>query len=175
VSDPFTTFGIAPAFEVDMTALEQRFRDLSRVVHPDKFVGGAAGERRRALSMAVDVNAAYRVLRDPVKRAEALLARHGVVVGEEHQPKASAALLLEVLEQREELSEAKQKRDRVRVGELAALASAREASVLSRLAAAFAALARSGEERDAALSLLGELKYLRRFLDEVRAIEEELA
>ena len=175
MSDPFDTLGVAPAFEVDMTALEQRFRDLSRVVHPDKFVGGAAGERRRALSKAVDVNAAYRVLRDPIKRAEALLARHGVVVGEENQPKASAALLMDVLEQREELAEAKRKRDRARVGELAALVGGREASVLSRLAAAFADLALSGDARDTALSLLGELKYLRRFLDEVRAIEEELA
>ena len=172
--DAFDTFGNAPTFEVDLVALEQRFRDLSRVVHPDKFAGGGAGERRRALSMAVDVNAAWRVLRDPVKRAEALLARSGVAIDERNQPKASPALLMDVMEQREELAEAKAKRDVARVGELATRVADRERGVLAGLAAGFPKIGESPDGGIAVLSLVGELKYLRRFLDEVRVIEEEL-
>lgn len=173
--DPFDTFGIPPAFEVDLAALEQRFRDLSRVVHPDKFAAGGAGERRRALSLAVDVNAAWRILRDPVRRAEALLARSGGPIGEESQPKASAELLMDVMERREELAEAKGRADVAKVRELAARVRERERGVVTRLGEGFAAIASAPARRTDVIALVGELKYLRRFLDEVSAIEEELA
>lgn len=169
--DPFDTFGIEPAFTLDLVALEQRYRDLSRVVHPDKHAGSGAGDRRRALSKAIDVNAAWRVLRDPVKRAEALLAKRGVSVDERSQPKASPALLMDMMEQREELSEAKARGDRGKVTELAAAISAREGQTIARLDAGFSA---AELDRDGVLSVLGELRYLRRFLDEVRLIEETL-
>lgn len=169
--DPFETFGIEPAFSVDLAALEQRYRDLSRVVHPDKHAGAGAGDRRRALSKAIDVNAAWRILRDPVKRAEAVLATRGVVIDERSQPKASPALLMDVMEQREELAEAKARGDRGRVSQLATSISAREADAITRLDAGFSA---GDLDRDGMLSILGELRYLRRFLDEVRLIEETL-
>jgi molecular chaperone HscB len=41
-----------------------------------------------ALSRAIEVNEAWRALRDPIKRAEALLVRLGVPVGETAEPKA---------------------------------------------------------------------------------------
>lgn len=170
--DPFEVLGLPKEFALDLAVLEQRQRDLSRVVHPDKFAGGGAGERRRALSRAVDVNAAVRVLRDPIRRAEALLASRGVRVDEAAAPKASPALLMDVMELREELASAKGKRDVDAVRRLATGVRARNDRVLAALASAL-----SGDSpgpADAALALLGELRYLRRFLDEVRVIEEDL-
>src|SRR5689334_12410104 len=80
--DPFEVFGIPPRFEVDLAALELRHRDLSKALHPDRYAGAPAAERRLALNRAIEVNEAWRVLREPVKRAEALFARAGVPVGE---------------------------------------------------------------------------------------------
>ena len=134
---PFETLGIEPSFDVDLPSLEKRYRELSRVVHPDKFAGTGAQERRRALSMAVDVNAAFRVVKDPIRRAEALLAVHGVVTDERSQPKASPALLMDVMELREELSEARQARDLARVKSLANSVESRQARIFAKLSEGF--------------------------------------
>jgi molecular chaperone HscB len=185
--DPFDVFGIPPGFDLDLGALERRQRELARVVHPDRFAGAGAVERRRALARAVDVNEAHRTLRDPVKRAEALLRRLGVPVGELAEPKAPPALLFEMMEQREALAAAHSSGDRAALGRLEAWARGREASVLAALSAGFArALAEAGEgtgrgaegasgSASELVGRLGELRYVRRFLDEVKAIEEDFA
>lgn len=176
--DPFSVLGLEPSFDLDMNAAEQRFRELSRVVHPDRFAGAGGGERRRALGKAVDLNEAWRLLRDPIRRAEALLRRHGVAFNEAAQPRPSQALLMEFLELREELAEARAGRDLAAVGRLDAQVKSREQAVIERARAGFAALAAGGAGRDAhvaaLLDALGEWRYIRRFFDEVRAIEEEI-
>ena len=172
---PFEIFGIPPTFDVDLTALEQRYRDLSRAVHPDRFTQSGARERRASLSKALDVNAAWRALRDPITRADALLATGGWADptrdgGPAVEPKASPALLMEVLELREELADARASRDRAKVAALAAAVREREAGVLASLSAGF----RGEAEASSVRALVAELRYVRRFLDEVRAIEEDL-
>lgn len=97
--DPFATLGIPRAFDIDVDAAERAHRELSRALHPDKFVAGGASERRAALGKAVEVNEAWRVVRDPIRRAEALLSLAGVVLGEGHEPKAETGFLMEMLEQ----------------------------------------------------------------------------
>src|SRR5271166_4326604 len=115
--DPFETLGVEPGFSLDLAAVEQRHRDLSKALHPDRYTGAPAAERRMALSRAIDVNEALRVLKDPVRRAEALLRRSGVLVGEIHEPKPPSSLLMEMMELREELSEAARARSQERVAE----------------------------------------------------------
>src|SRR6188768_4067233 len=106
--DPFETLGVEPVFGLDLTILEQRHRDLSRALHPDRHAASGAAERRMALGRAIEVNEAYRVLKDPVRRAEALLSLRGVATGEGKEPPASPALLMAVMERREALAEARQ-------------------------------------------------------------------
>ena len=175
MADPFETLGIPPRFELDLGALEQRHRDLSRALHPDRFTGTPAAERRLSLSRAIDVNEAFRTLKDPVRRAEALVARAGVPVGETGEPKASPALLMEMMDAREELAEAARARDLGRIGALAATMSARRAEVERRLGAALDGGLDDPQRIAAALPTLGELRYIRRFLDETTALEDELA
>ena len=81
--DPFATLGIARTYTVDMAALEKTHRELSRALHPDRYVDAGASARRAALTKAVEVNEAWRIVRDPIRRAEALLELAGVAVGEE--------------------------------------------------------------------------------------------
>jgi molecular chaperone HscB len=168
--DPFATLGIPRAFDLDLDAAERAHRDLSRALHPDKFVAGGASERRAALGKAVEVNEAWRIVRDPIRRAEALLSLAGVVLGEGHEPNADTEFLMEMLEQREALGEAKTARDLATVRQLAATIEKRGRDAERALAEGFA--------RGEAASLLGkvsELRFYRRFLDEVSAIEDELA
>jgi molecular chaperone HscB len=174
--DPFDTLGITPAFDLDLAAVEKRYRELARVLHPDRHLAGSAAERRMALGRAVEVNEAWRLLRDPIRRAEALLRRRGVRVEEGKEPKAEPAFLMEMMEQREALSEAKASGDPEAVKRLGNAIFERQKNVTARIAAAFSSVPSGGAGANGALdqvlSLLGELRYYRRFLDEVSAIED---
>ena len=180
--DPFETLGIPPAFDLDLTAVEKRYRELARVLHPDRYIGGSPAERRMALGKAVEVNEAWRLVRDPIRRAEALLRRRGVRIEEGKEPKAAPEFLMEMMEQREALSEAKMSADAAAVERLAEAIYDRQKDVTARIAAALApptpaspngGSAASGEASlDKVVSLIGELRYYRRFLDEVSAIQD---
>lgn len=169
--DPFATLGAPRRFDLDLAQLEKTHRELSRALHPDKFVGTGATERRAALEKAATVNEAWRVVRDPVKRAEALFRLAGIAVGETNEPKASPAFLMEVMEQREALAEARAARDLDKVNALGEAMKLREKETEARLAKGF----ESTTDVVALVPLLGELRFYRRFLEEVDAIQEEAA
>jgi molecular chaperone HscB len=171
LSDPFETLGLAPVFELDLATLERRHRELSRALHPDRHAGRPSGERKQALGRAIEVNEAFRTLRDPVSRALVLLARHGRAVTEASGPPAAPALLMEVMERREALSEARRARDLVKVRALTRSVREREQRVLSEMAKAFVQLPPDFARIE---PLLGELRYHHRFLEEAMAVEDDL-
>ncbi len=168
--DPFATLGIAPSFDADLAAVEKVHRELSAALHPDRYMNATATERRRALAKAVEVNEAWRVVRDPIRRAEALLALRGVAVGEDREPQPDPELLMEMLEQREALAEARAARDLDGVRRLAGSVEARMDETRKALSRGFA-----GGEGESLVRRLGELRFFRRLLDEASAIEDELA
>ncbi len=167
--DPFATLGIAPRFSLDLRELEARHRDLSRALHPDKHLSAPAAERRAALSRAIEVNEAFRVVRDPVRRAEALLTLAGVAVGETREPKPDQAFLMQVLEDREALDEAKLAGDRAAV----AIVRGRAAALFVTAERDLAAGLDAGDHARSVV-LLGRLRYAARFVDEARRAEEAL-
>lgn len=178
--DPFHLLGIEPCFQVDTGHLEARHRELSRALHPDRFVGRPSAERRLALSKAIEVNQALRVVRDPVRRAEALLERRGIEFreGESFQP--SQDFLAEILELRETLAEAAEESDLAKVESQGTAVASRQRSLLEELARAFESLDRedSASRRSEILAQirnqLAQVRYYQRFLEEVRTIEDEL-
>ncbi|MBN9167838.1 MAG: Fe-S protein assembly co-chaperone HscB [Myxococcales bacterium 68-20] len=171
--DPFATLGAPRRFDLDLAVLEKTHRELSRALHPDKFAQAGASERRAALEKAANVNEAWRILRDPIRRAEALFRALGFAVGETNEPKASPAFLMEVMEEREALAEARAAKDLGKVQKLGGAISVRAKAVEGKLTAGFSGGAPPKDELEKLLPLLGELRFYRRFLDEVEAIEEE--
>jgi molecular chaperone HscB len=166
--DPFETLGLPRRYDIDLVAAAKAHRELSRALHPDRYAQAGASERRDALSRAATVNEAWRIVRDPITRAEALFALLGVPVGEDKEPKVDQEFLMEMLEQREALAEAREHKDGSRVGAIVV-------SILERQRAAETALA-SGLSSDAPqgfVGKLGELRFYRRFLDQAAAIEED--
>jgi molecular chaperone HscB len=167
--DPFATLGMPREYALDSGELERKYRDLQRALHPDRHVNATPSERRVALSRAVEVNEAYRALKDDVRRAESLLALLG------HAAKDTAAdpeLLMEVMELRESLSEAKQDKNLPSVQKLASQVQALATTTRRELAAALAEHA-AGAALAKAAALLSKLKYYKRFLDEVTVIEDD--
>ena len=177
--DPFATLGLARSYEVDPAQLEANYRELQRTLHPDRHMSATVSERRMNLSKAVEVNEAYRTLKDELRRAEALLVLHGGAgsLEQEQDPE----FLMEVMELREGLAEAKASKDLGRVEKLRGRVESMEDATRARMAEAFSQLGdpvpASGQPAAASLQPIvrefGRLRYYRRFLDEVSAIEEE--
>jgi len=171
--DPFELLGLVPRYDLDLAELEARHRELSRALHPDRFQGRPSSERRQALGKAIEVNEALRALKDPVKRAEALLRRRGVPVGEGSEPPADPEFLMAVMELRESLRDAHRAGDVNRVEALLQDVKERQSRADEGLVRGLEANASSPGER--LVALVGELRYYRRFFDEANAILDELS
>jgi curved DNA-binding protein CbpA len=76
-ADHYTLLGITPEASVD--GVRTAYFTLARKLHPDRLAAiGIDDEERRAQRLMAQVNAAFAVLNDPVKREEyALLQRRG--------------------------------------------------------------------------------------------------
>jgi molecular chaperone HscB len=179
IQDPFATLGLPRRYDIDLPQLEAHYRELQRALHPDRHVSAGPAQRRVSLAKAVEVNEAYRALKDELARGEALLALARGVAGGGERANEAPDFLMEMMELREELGEARAARDLARVQRLAADVAAHHDQTRAALSRAFdaAQAVELEREREAQLGqaarLLGRLKYYRRFLDEVSAIEEE--
>jgi molecular chaperone HscB len=75
--DYFAFLGLTRALSIDLKDLEQRFRTLSRQLHPDFYCNATQTERLASLERSAYLNDAYRTLRDPAERLEYLLKLEG--------------------------------------------------------------------------------------------------
>ena len=105
VLDYFSLFGLPRKLWVEMSALEQKFLQLSWKVHPDNFVNASAEEQELSLKRSSELNDAYRTLKDPVARVEYLLEIEGERKEGEKKQQAPPELLEEVFELNESLDE----------------------------------------------------------------------
>jgi molecular chaperone HscB len=165
-AEPFTLLGLAPAFEIDLAALEKAFFERSRALHPDRYATAPAAERVAALSKARALNDAYQILKKPVPRAEYLLERAGVTIGDNER--LDPAFLMEILDLREALALARHAGQTAEVERMAAEMAARRNAVLAQLPALFAA-----NDLPTIKTQLIVLRYLDRYLEECDAALEE--
>ncbi len=176
---PFAVFGLPEKFSVNQEALETRRRDLSRALHPDRFVRASPAEKRRALEWTTALNDAFRVLMSPEERADFLLRRHGVDLaaesGEAAMRRLSPEFLEGALEEREALFEAQAEDDHEAAEALAGKIRARMEDSRRQLESAFARLESqpSDEALDEAAACLAHLRYDARFLEESDRFEME--
>ncbi len=106
-ADHFALFEQPRTFRQDPSVLDKRFRDVQARVHPDKFAHAGDSERRLSLQWATRVNEAYQTLKKPLSRAQYLLSLAGHDVGGENNTAMSSEFLMEQMEWREAVSEAR--------------------------------------------------------------------
>lgn len=113
VPDYYAFFGLRRTLSVDVTELQNRFYSLSRLLHPDRFTRRSEQEKRYSLEASSILNDAYRVLRDPIRRAEYVLKQAGYEIGEQRSKDVPPELLEEVFELNMALDELKSGDDSV--------------------------------------------------------------
>jgi molecular chaperone HscB len=111
--DYFSFFGLPRKLVIDLADLDLRFRQLSRQFHPDYFYTASGPERLASLERASYLNDAYRVLRQPLDRAEYLLKVEGLPGVGTHQDASElpAGVLEEVFALNEELDDIRAARE----------------------------------------------------------------
>ncbi len=107
LSNDFEIFGIAPAFALDRDALDARWKDLQREAHPDRFAAADAQAQRQAMQWSVRINEAYQRLKDPLKRAAYLCELNGAPIQAENNTAMPAAFLMQQMQWREDLEDAR--------------------------------------------------------------------
>ncbi|NAW87647.1 co-chaperone HscB [Photobacterium halotolerans] len=101
----FELFGLPFQFELDGSLLATRFRDLQRRFHPDNFATASERDRLMAVQKAAHINDAFQTLKNPVTRAEYMLAENGVDIRAEQQTLQDPEFLMQQMELREALEE----------------------------------------------------------------------
>jgi molecular chaperone HscB len=179
----FEVFGLERKLGIDRAALQRAYYELSRRWHPDYQHGASPEAQAAALDRSALVNAAYRVLRDPVARIEYLVrlergreAKNGDPV----KPQAPPELLEEIFEIQEGLQEAKagalDADGRARLVAQRDTLAARQAEEEARLTGPLTARwdAAAPAERPAVLDAftrsLATRAYLRTVLDDLSAV-----
>jgi molecular chaperone HscB len=111
--DYFSFFGLQRKLVIDLADLDLRFRQLSRQFHPDYFYTASGQERLASLERASYLNDAYRVLRQPLDRAEYLVKLEGLPRVGVHQDASElpAGVLDEVFALNEELDDIRAARE----------------------------------------------------------------
>lgn len=99
----FQLFGLSQSFTVDAGVLSERYRQLQRDLHPDRYASAAAHERRLAIQYSAFVNEAYSTLKKPLLRAEYLLQLAGMTREEVGAQQMDGGFLIEQMELREKL------------------------------------------------------------------------
>src|SRR5437879_12078870 len=74
----FELFGLPARYAVDAAALDARYRELQREVHPDRFAAASRAEQRVSMQLATRVNEGYQTLKPPLRRAVHVLHLRGV-------------------------------------------------------------------------------------------------
>ncbi|OQX69048.1 MAG: Fe-S protein assembly co-chaperone HscB [Sorangiineae bacterium NIC37A_2] len=171
VTDPFQLLGLPRTYSLDRRELDEKHKKRSLELHPDRLRGRSPVERRQALSLAIEVNQAYRTLRDPAARALSLASLLGLTVGGEESRSADPAFLMQMMELREELTALRSKKDRSGVERQIQRARAEARQAEEALGRAF-----EKEKLDAAEieGWIGKLRYWARFLEEAELISDDL-
>ncbi len=106
-SDDFELFGLPRRCAQDRSAIDARWKELQREAHPDKFAAQGAAAQRVAMQWSVRINEAYQRLKDPMRRAAYLCELHGAPIRAEDNTAMPAAFLMQQMEWREALEEAR--------------------------------------------------------------------
>ncbi|QBG35425.1 co-chaperone HscB [Litorilituus sediminis] len=101
----FQLFDMETSFEVDLNQLSSTYQQLQKTVHPDRFAHASSQEQLIAVQKSAEINDAYQVLKEPLKRAEYLLTLRGVDMPDEQNTYGDTSFLMRQMELREMLEE----------------------------------------------------------------------
>jgi molecular chaperone HscB len=169
MQDHFDLFQLPATFTLDQGALDAAYREVQGRVHPDRFVNATDAEKRVAMQWATRANEAYQTLKNPQKRAQYLCEQNGVDLQTESNTAMPMAFLMQQMEWREALGEARAAKDLDALEQLDAELKRENKARLLQIGQQLDA----GDYQDAAQGVRA-LMFLEKFGDEVHRAFEAL-
>lgn len=160
----FELFSLSPAFAIDRESLDSVYREIQSTVHPDKFAHRSDAERRFSMQWATHANEAYRTLKQPVSRARYFLSLKGVDTQEENNTAMPMDFLMEQMELREAIGEARAERKLMVLEKLQAGLKSQTGMLLERLESQLDVAADYAE----AAQSVRKLRFLEKVSDEIQ-------
>ena len=169
----FELFQITPSFDIDTANLAERYRELQRAVHPDKFANESEQQKLLSVQRTAQVNDGYQTLKNPLRRAEHMLSLRGIDISHETTTVKDTAFLMQQMEWRESLEDIKDSQQADESIDDLYQSFADFEKTLSQLLARL--LATDTEENNfSAADQIRKLKFMAKLQDELARIEDSL-
>ncbi len=170
----FELFGMPVGFTVDVGELSARFRELQKIVHPDRYASAGEHSQRLSLQGATLVNEAYQTLKDPLLRAQYLLSLSGMEAGDGQNSLDDPGFLMQQMELRETLAAVSQAEDpHAALERLLRDVADMIRDQVAQLAVQFEES--SPEQLQAAARTVQKMQFLNRLHAQAEAVEADLA
>ena len=169
----FQLFDLPEQFELDLTELGSRYLALQKRFHPDNFAAGSERDRLLSVQQTANINDAYHSLKQPLLRAEHLLALRGLKISNEQRSFTEPAFLMQQMELREQLAEVREQADPdLAISDIEQQLLQQRKLLQNQLNTALSA--RTAEQDQRAAELVRKLKFFYKLQQELELIEQQL-
>ena len=170
MNNPFALFDLPVAFQVDSALLNERYLALQKSLHPDNFSAASAQEQRLAIQKSAEINDALRILKDPITRADSIIA---INTGETENPEEKSNndidFLMQQMEWRETLENIENRKDTDELTAFTQEINQSRHAILSKLSTALEA-----QQWDIARAITDKLRFIKKLQAEIERVEETL-
>ena len=170
MNNPFALFDLPVAFQVDSALLNERYLALQKSLHPDNFSATSAQEQRLAIQKSAEINDALRILKDPIARADSIIALNtGETENPEEKSNNDIDFLMQQMEWRETLENIENRKDTDELTAFAQEINQIRHAILSELSTALDA-----QQWDIARAITDKLRFIKKLQAEIERVEETL-
>ena len=170
MNNPFALFDLPVAFQVDSALLNERYLALQKSLHPDNFSAASAQEQRLAMQKSAEINDALRILKDPITRADSIIAINtGETENPEEKSNKDIDFLMQQIEWRETLENIENRQDTDELTAFAQEINQIRHAILSELSTALDA-----QQWDIARAITDKLRFIKKLQTEIERVEETL-
>ena len=170
MNNPFALFDLPVAFQVDSALLNERYLALQKSLHPDNFSAASAQEQRLAMQKSAEINDALRILKDPITRADSIIA---INTGEAENPEEKSNndidFLMQQMEWRETLENIENRKDTDELTAFTQEINQIRHAILSELSTAL-----DTQHWDIARAITDKLRFIKKLQAEIERVEETL-
>lgn len=147
----FDIMGIKRDYNVVNEEIHKKYRELQKMLHPDKFGNKSEKERQISEKLSSLINKAYSTLAHPLKRGLYMLQLKGISIPE-GTTSLNPEFLMEIMERNEKIENAIEDRDKI-------LKLAKDSKELLETMSKQVAEAFSKEDIETATKILIKMKY----------------
>lgn len=170
MNNPFALFDLPVAFQVDSALLNERYLALQKSLHPDNFSATSAQEQRLAIQKSAEINDALRILKDPIARADSIIAINtGETENPEEKSNKDIDFLMQQMEWRETLENIENRQDTDELTAFAQEINQIRHAILSELSTAL-----NAQQWDIARAITDKLRFIKKLQTEIERVEETL-